>query len=151
MDISVLFEKYGWLAVIVLWLLPRVWQFVTERFYPERVKERLEAERAERETRVTLMKAQIDREDRESDRRLALEERMVRSFEQLSLAVSVGNERMAALIASFTQHANFQFGAHVELKEKLDDIQDLISVNQRVEQLEKGLKDTQEKIQIDKK
>ena len=153
MDLGTLFEKYGWFVAIVIYLAPKVWQFITVRVYPQQVKERSEDKQAERERQAILLKSQIDRENRITDARLKMEERMVASIEQthtvmntIALAVNVGNERIAALIASHTQHANFQFGAHIEIKEKLDDVIDSLAIKQKVESLEKDLRDTQEKI-----
>lgn len=153
MDILDILERFGWLGVIIVWALPRVWSFLTDRLYPQRVKEREkivndreEGVRAEREARVTLLKAQIDREDRESTARIDVDKRVATALEQMALGITVGNERIAALIGSHAQHANFVFGAHVELKERLEAIEEMISYKNRLEELESRLSDTQERI-----
>lgn len=154
MDLTII-ERFGWVAAILLWIAPQAWKFFTERFFPQKMKER-DAEqkrrddetRAEREARAILIKAQIERENKDAERRLQLENRMVTTLEQLSLGITIGNERVAALIASHTQHANFTFGSHVEIKERLDDIQDMIVTKQRVDELERDLKDTKDKIKL---
>jgi signal transduction histidine kinase len=81
-----------------------------------------------------------------ADQGLDLQRRTVTAIEQMSLGIVAGNERIAALIAAHTQHVNFTFGAHVELKERLDDISEQIIYKKRLDDLEKGLKDTQDKI-----
>lgn len=153
MDLFALFEKYGWFVAIALWFVPKAWAFATEKFYPQRIKEREDAQKkreqetqAEREARATLLRAQIEREDRVAIQQSKYDERTVVALEQMALGISVGNERIAALIASHTQHANFQFGAHIELKDRLDDIQDMITYRKRIDELERKVSDTQEKI-----
>ena len=157
MDFPELLKNYGWFAVLLMWLIPRVFQFFTDKFYPARVAEierervaREEGVKAEREARATLIKAQIDREERESDRRLKLEERMVTSLEQMALGISVGNERIAAMIASQTSHHNFVFGSHVELKEQIEKLESLINARREIDVLRVALKETQERIKAGK-
>lgn len=158
MDHLQVLREYGWLALAIFWLTPRVWAFV-EKYIPQRVQareaaaesERVSREegiRAEREARVTLMKSQLDREEREFEHRQEMDKRTVAALETMSLGIATGNERIAALIASHSQHVNFQFGAHVEIKEKLDSLQELISYKQRVEELERELTDTKNKIKV---
>ncbi len=158
MEPLTILRDYGWIGVVLLWLAPKVWSFFAERLYPQRVKEkereqtrRDEETRAEREARATLLRSQIERENREADKRLRLEERMVTALEQMSLGIVAGNERISALIASHTQHANFQFGAHIEVKERLDDIQQMIIYREKVDELEKELHNTQQRIPVIKK
>lgn len=153
MDILDVLERFGWLGVIIVWSLPRVWTFVTDRLYPQRVKEkekilaeREEGVRAEREARATLIKAQIERENRESDARIEVDRRVATAMEQMTLAITVGNERINGVMAALAQHINFTFGAHVELKEKLEGIEDKIGYKNRLDEIEKRLLDTQEKI-----
>jgi hypothetical protein len=152
MDVTII-RDYGWIFAVLLWVLPRAWSFLTDHLFPQVAKEREEAlrareesYRAEREARATLIRAQIDRESRMADQGLDLQRRTVTAIEQMSLGIVAGNERIAALIAAHTQHVNFTFGAHVELKERLDDISEQIVYNKRLDDLEKGLKDTQDKI-----
>ena len=55
-----------------------------------------------------------------------------KKFLQLFIVlIHLSYERIAALIASHTQHANFQFGAHIEIKEKLDDVIDSLAIKQK--------------------
>lgn len=151
MDIGQLLKDYGWVGVVVLYFLPKFWTFLTDKFYPQKIKEREEAQqareqevRAEREARATLIKAQIEREERESQHRLQMDNRTVTALEQMALGITAGNERITALIASHTQHANFQFGAHIELKDRLDDIQEMITYRQKVDDIERRLSATQD-------
>lgn len=151
MDIGLLFKDYGWFVAITLYFLPKLWVFLVDKFYPQKIKEREKAQeereqgvRAEREARATLIKAQIDREATESQHRMQMDARTVTALEQMALAVTAGNERITALIASHTQHANFQFGAHIELKDRLDDIQEMITYRQKVDDIERRLSDTQD-------
>lgn len=153
MDFPELLRDYGWVAVLLMWLVPRLFQFFTDKFYPARVAEiqreqtaREEGVKAEREARATLIKAQIDREEREASRRLLLEERMVTSLEQMALGISVGNERIAAMIASQTSHHNFVFGSHADLKEKMDKLENLVTARREIDHLKLALKETQEKM-----
>ncbi len=164
--LETLLKEYGWGLALGIYFIPKIWIWFTDRFYPQRIKEReLEAERkakqleadeakrneeirAEREARATLLKAQIEREERVALQQLEFDKRTVIALEQMGLGITVGNERIAALIASHTQHATFQFGAHIEIKERLDDIQDMITQRERLDKLEKSLTDTQEKIRV---
>ena len=164
MDLGTILEKYGWIAFVIVWTLREAFRFVATRYYPQKIREREEEgkaarderqarDQAERESRAILLKSQIERDDREAERRLKLEDRMVVALEQMSLGITAGNERIAianerltAMFAAMTQHANFTFGAQVELKDRLDDLQDMLVQKQRVDKLEKGLSDTQEKI-----
>jgi hypothetical protein len=166
MDLLELVNRYGLAAAGVVWTLYHSFKFVTERYYPARQKSQDEKDKAERatreavdrsdrETRAMLLKSQIDREDRDFERRAKMEERTIVAIEKMSLAmegmslgITAGNERIAALIASHSQHANFQFGAHIELKEKLDDLHGLLEYRSRLEELEKKLSDTQERIKL---
>ena len=153
MEILDILERFGWLGVVIVWTLPRVWGFLTDRFYPqkvkereERIREREEGVRAEREARATLIRAQIERENRESDARIEVDRRFAAALEQMTLAITVGNERITAVMATLSQHVNFTFGAHVELKERLEQIDEKILFKDRVEELEQRLTDTQEKM-----
>ena len=153
MEILDILERFGWLGVVIVWTLPRVWGFLTDRFYPQKVKEREErireredGVRAEREARATLIRAQIERENRESDARIEVDRRFAAALEQMTLAITVGNERITAVMATLSQHVNFTFGAHVELKERLEQIDEKILFKGRVDELEQRLTDTQEKM-----
>lgn len=136
MDIA---DRYGILIAAGLWLLYRGWSFITERYFPQYSKMKEERDRAVREADATLLKAKIEREKEESEWRRKLEERQVAAIETLSQSVS-------ALVLSHGQHVNFTFGAHVELKDRLDDIQESINTSKRLEELEKKVIDTQDKI-----
>lgn len=171
MDIFELAREYGWLAVVTAWLAPRVWQFLTEHFFPQRVAEREreqahrisekqkeqemrdEALQAERDARATLIKAQIEREEREFTHRQQMDNRVAAALEgmstaiqQMSLAATVGNERITQLISAHSQHHSFVFGSHVELKEKLEQLQETMDVKKKVEELSAELHDTKRKM-----
>jgi hypothetical protein len=139
MDFLELADKYGVLIAGGLWLIYRAWQFFAERYFPQRVKERDEAARAVRDAEATLLKARIDGEERDREWRRRIEERTVSTLESIS-------QNISALVLSHTQHVNFSFGAHVEIKDRLDDLQESIHNRQKLEELEKKLVDTQEKI-----
>jgi hypothetical protein len=150
MDFLELADKYGVLIAGGLWLIYRAWHFFAERYFPQRVKEREETARAERvardeaaravrEAEATLLKARIDGEERDREWRRRIEERTVSTLESIS-------QNISALVLSHTQHVNFSFGAHVEIKDRLDDLQESIHNRQKLEELEKKLVDTQEKI-----
>ena len=139
MDFLELADKYGVLIAGGLWLLYKAWHFVTDRYYPQRAKEREETARAVREAEATLLKARIDGEERDREWRRRIEERTVSTLESIS-------QNISALVLSHTQHVNFSFGAHVEIKDRLDDLQESIHNRQKLEELEKKIEDTQEKM-----
>jgi hypothetical protein len=125
MDPIELVKDYGWMAIIVAWTLPRVWSFLTERLYPERIKARTEAERADRESKATLLKAQIERENRESEARLKLEERQVTVLERMETAISNNNGLITALHSAFMQHERFTYNSTLDLKESIEKLHDI--------------------------
>jgi hypothetical protein len=140
MDPLELVKDYGWMAIIVAWTLPRVWSFLTERFYPERVKARTDAERADRESKATLLKAQIDRENRESDARLKLEERQVTALEQMATAISSNNNMITTLHSAFMQHERFTYNSTLDLKESIEKLHDIEGVKKRQTRMEEQLR-----------
>lgn len=148
------------MGVVIVYFIPRVWQFITERFFPHHVAakkreedRRDEALQAEREARAVMLKSQIEREDREFEHRKEIDNRiaaaiegMQTSIQQMGLAITVGNERITQLISAHSRHDNFVLGAHVELKEKMEQLEEMIDTRRQVEDLREALLDTQEKI-----
>lgn len=160
MDILALLRDYGWVGVIGLYFVPKVWQFFTDRFFPQKVAERKVEEKrrddalqAERERQALYLKSQIDRDEREFTHRKEVDNRIATSIEntqavmqQMGLAITVNNERITQLISAHSRHDNFVFSAHIETKEKLEGIEGMIDTRNQVRQLRKELTETQEKI-----
>jgi hypothetical protein len=153
MDIIEALREYGWVGFLILYFGPRIWQFITDRIYPQRVAERTGALQAERERQALLLKSQIEREDREFDHRKEIDNRIATSIEgtnvaiqQMGLAITVGNERITQLISAHSRHDNFTLGAHVELKEKMEQLEEMIDSRNQIAELRRQLTDTQERI-----
>lgn len=160
MDLPTLLQNYGWLGVLILWLAPKVWQFVTDRLYPQKVAEKKREEerrdgalQAERERQALYLKSQIDRDEREFEHRKEIDNRIATAIEgthsvtqQMSLAITVNNERITQLISAHSRHDNFTLGAHVELKEKMEQLEEMIDSRNQIAELRKQLTETQEKI-----
>ncbi len=160
MDILAALRDYGWVGVIILYFVPKVWQFFTDRFFPQKIAERKVEEKrrddalqAEREARALLLRSQIEREAKEFEHRTGIDTRIAASIEnmgtaiqQMGLAITVNNERITQLISAHSRHDNFVFTAHVETKEKLESIESLIDTRNAVRQMRKELTETQEKI-----
>ncbi len=161
MNIEQILARWGWIGVLALWLLPRAWTFITERWFPGRLreaKERREAyqkqierearereqeARAEREARATLLRAQIEREARDDKR----QERITMAIEQIAIALVTNNERLATLLAGQTQHIQFTVSAHNDVIDKLHGATALIQTDQRLDILERKLSDTNQRLQ----
>jgi hypothetical protein len=155
MEILDFVRDYGWLGALILYFGPKVWNFLTDRIYPQRVAERTGALQAERERQALLLKSQIEREDREFDHRKEIDNRIVASIEgtnvaiqQMGLAITVGNERITQLISAHSRHDNFTLGAHVELKEKMEQLEEMIDSRNQIAELRRQLTETQEKIKF---
>jgi hypothetical protein len=162
MDIVTLLRDYGWLGVLILYFGPKAWSFLTDRLYPQRVAERkAERERqdsalqAERERQALYLKSQIDRDNREFAHRKEIDNRIAAAIEgmnasnqQMSLAITVNNERITQLISAHSRHDNFALGAHVEVKEKLEQLEEMIDSRNQIAELRKQLSETQEKIKL---
>lgn len=165
MDLLTVIRDYGWLGVVVLYFGPRVWHFITDRLYPQKVAERKREEerrddalQAERERQALYLKSQIDRDDREFSHRKEIDNRIATSIEntqaviqQMSLAITVNNERITQLISAHSRHDNFSLGAHVEIKEKMEQLEEMIDSRNQIAELRKQLSDTQEKIKLKEK
>lgn len=157
MDLLTLAREYGWMAAILYIALrdvfPRAWSFFADRLYPDRVKQRTAEEKrkdedakALREADVTLLKARIDRENRESDQRLKLEERTVAAIERMEVAISSGNAMLTTLHAAFVQHERFTYNTSLELKEGIEKLEDLDGLRKKQEKLEKDVQSITQKV-----
>jgi hypothetical protein len=160
LDLLTVIRDYGWLGVIVLYFGPKFWHFLTDRLYPQRVAERKREEerqdsslQAERERQAILLKSQLEREDREFKHRKEIDNRIATSIEglntamqQMGLAITVNNERITQLISAHSRHDNFTLGSHVELKEKMEQLEEMIDSRNQIAELRKQLSETQEKI-----
>ena len=153
MDLAEILGRYGWVGLGVLYLAPRIWHFIAEKWFPQSVASKNATLQAERERQALLLKSQIEREDREFEHRKEIDNRiaaaiegMNTSIQQMGLAITVGNERITQLISAHSRHDNFTLGAHVELKEKLEQLEEMIDTRKQVEELKQNLLDTQEKI-----
>jgi hypothetical protein len=160
MDLLTVLRDYGWVGVVIILFAPKLWHFLTDRFYPQKVAERNKEEKrrddalqAEREARALLLKSQIEREGKEFEHRTSIDNRIAAALEntttviqQMGLAITVNNERITQLISAHSRHDNFVFSAHVETKEKLEGIENMIDTRNQVRQLRKELTETQEKI-----
>jgi hypothetical protein len=139
MDFPTLFERYGWLVAIGLYFLPQAWSFLADRVWPERVRERSEAAKAIRDADATILKAKIEREDRESQQRLKLEERTVAAIERMESAITNGNQMLTTLHAAFVQHERFTYNTSLEIKQSIEELQDLDGLRKRTRDLEKEM------------
>lgn len=150
MDVTTLADKYGWMVAILYIALrdvfPKLWSFFADRLFPERVSarkaddERRDADaKAAREADATLLKARIEREARESDQRLKLEERTVVAIERMEAGISNVNTLLGTLHAAFVQHERFTYNSSMELKEGIEKLHDLEALRKKTTQLEKDV------------
>jgi hypothetical protein len=158
MEFPQLVQQYGWIIAIGYIILrdvfPRLWSFFADKLFPERILERKraddrleEAAKADRESKATLLRAQIEREDREAEQRLKLEERTVVAIERLEAATSTNNTMLTTLHAAFVQHERFTYNASMDIKDSIEKLQDLEGMKKRQAALEKEVQTiTQQKI-----
>lgn len=130
MDIFTVAKDFGWLAVIVGWVLnmffPRLWTFLTDKVFPARAKERarkLEQEekdaQVKREVEVTLLKAKLDREMRAEESRIENDKRLATAMEQMALAITANNERVSNIASGLDRLTDFTVDAVGDMREKV--------------------------------
>jgi hypothetical protein len=147
MDLVTLFKEYGWMGLVLVYFAPRVWTFFADRFFPARIKEREQAAEAVRATEATLLKARIDRDDRESAQRLKLEERSVATQERQEAILSAIQISISGLQVWATNHDRFTFNSTQDLKQGIEKLHDLDEMKKKTSQLEKDVQTiTQERI-----
>jgi hypothetical protein len=163
MDFPTLAQQYGWVAAILYITLrdvfPRVWTFFADRLFPERIRERqreadrlAEVAKADRESKATLLRAQIERENRESEQRLKLDEWMVVAVERLEASMSTNNTMLTTLHVAFVQHERFTYNSTLEIKEGIETLQDIEGQRKKLAQLEREVQSiTQQNIKAVKK
>lgn len=130
-------RDFGWVGILVIWTLdkffPRAWSFLTDKVFPTRAKERaqrLERDekdaQARREAEATLLKSRIERETRDEEHRRKIEERMVSAQEltasniqQMTLAITVNNERLGQMFAILDKLNSFTVDAVGDMRESV--------------------------------
>jgi hypothetical protein len=107
MDIFSGLQDYGWFGILIYFFIKEVSPFVMNKVFPERAA----ALAAKRATDALLLKTQIERDEKEAEFRRRQEERTTTAIENMSLGITVNNERLNQLItgvsglSSFTQEA----------------------------------------------
>lgn len=82
MDITAIWERYGFWGFITYVALVQVWPYMRDKFFPEQLKERRAA----------------------ADWQRKMDERMVTSMEEMQRAMVAQNEKLNNLIAQNIEH-----------------------------------------------
>lgn len=126
-------EKYGWGAVLLLWIAeksaPVISRFFSRVVFPSRVK----AEQAKIEQEKQILSAKLEAERLETEARIKerewrheIDERQIRAFEKLvelnsnqTQLLTVLNERQSQLIMNTSQLSTYVMGAVQDMKEQV--------------------------------
>lgn len=108
--LSLIWQQYGWLGFLGYVLVREIWPFILNKFLPEKMAQA----KAERLRVAQLEKRQIEMEDRQ----VSAIEAMSQSVQQMALAITTNNERLAALIAGHAVHAQETSNAIALIRER---------------------------------
>lgn len=130
-------RDFGWIGFLSLWTLekffPRLWTFLTDKVFPSRAQERQQkleeeerAAQAKRDAEAALLKARLERELREEEHRRKMDERLVTAQEenakniaQMTMAITVNNERLGQLFAILDKLNTFTVDAVGDMRESV--------------------------------
>ncbi|MBI5964920.1 MAG: hypothetical protein HY863_15685 [Chloroflexi bacterium] len=108
--IIVLWEKYGWVAFLLYFIVREIWPFLRDKVWPQTAANaKLEADRIRK-----LEDRQITLQERHA---IAVEE-MSKAVQSMALVITTNNERLSSLLIGFAQHSQESTAAITLMRER---------------------------------